>query len=380
MSAMFTFALDADALFDERATQFVHAWGIPSQVVATARARIRDIWSDQPGGWTPEWAAGAEKAEAHGDWLLAALCWGAAKFPTIATPARAQAYRRQLMAYQRLVPNLPMSFERRSVSVDGPDGQTAVVAHLFRRRHFPRPGTIVICGGVDTWKVELHRPALRIARATGFTVVALDNPGTGETTAPITPNAERIVAETIRAIAPAAEEPIGMIGVSFAGLWAAKLAIDGVVDAAITWGGPVGAGEAADVHALPNGMSAILAHACGMTQMPTTEEFASLQQALSLRRQGYFDRVSAAPILAVNGEHDQFIPQLDTTVLAGLSGCEAWVVRDATHCAPERITFIMPAALMWLVAQMTRRRLDRVKAAALKPMATPFLVANNRRC
>ena len=377
---MFTFELDTEALFEERARQFVNAWGIPARIVADARARIRDPWSDRPGGWTSEWAVEAEKAEAQGDWLLAALCWGAAKFPTIATPSRAEAYRRQLLAYQALVPGLPVEFKRRSLSVDGPAGPTSLVAHAFRRRHLQRPGTIFISGGVDTWKIELHRPAMRMARVTGFTVVALDNPGTGETEAPISPTADRIVAETIRALAPTDSGPTGMIGVSFAGLWAAKLGIDGHVDAAITLGGPVGAQEVPDLHALPNGMPGILAHACGLTHIPAAEQTDELQHALSLRRQGYFDRAPESPVLAVNGEHDHFISRADTTVFASLPSCEAWLIRNSTHCAAEKISTVMPAALMWMIARMTNQRRDRIKAAVLKPLAVPALtdVAGDR--
>ncbi|WP_406280297.1 esterase FrsA [Nocardia sp. NBC_00881] len=371
---MFTFELDTDDLFAERTTQFVDAWGIPAEVVARAHARIRDAWSDQPGGWTPEWAIEAEQAEAQRNWLLAALCWGAAKFPAIATPSHAEAYQRQLAAYDKAVSSFPVVFARHLLTVDSPVGPTTVAAHVFRRRRLPRRGTIFLCGGVDTWKVELHRPAVRIARATGFTVVALDNPGTGETAAPTGPGAEQILASTIEVIGTlVGGGPVGMIGVSFAGLWAAQLAIQGNVDAAITLGGPVGAELVDDLRALPNGMPGILAHALGLDHMPPPEDLRALQEALSLGSRGHLDRAPVSPVLAVNGEHDQFIPLADTTVFADLPGCQAWVVRDATHCAAEKINIIMPAALMWMVAQLTNRTSDRLKAAALEPLAARLL-------
>ncbi|WJR33782.1 alpha/beta fold hydrolase [Mycobacteroides immunogenum] len=369
---MFTFDLDSEDLFEERAKQFVGAWGIPAPIVTRARARIRDMWSDQAGGWTPEWGREAETAESHGDWLLAALCWGAAKFPTIATPIRAEAFGRQLAAYEKAAPSFPVSFERRRLVVAGPDGATEVAAHIFQRRRRRRDGLLVICGGVDTWKVELHNAAVRMARLTGFAVVALDNPGTGETTAPISPHADRIVAETISAVA-SGSGPVGMVGVSFAGLWAAKLALDGRVDAAISLGGPVGAQIIQDVRALPNGMPGILAHAAQLNELPAVEDYQSFITEFSLRRQGYFDRPPVSPVLAINGDHDHFVPLADTTVFTGLPGCEAWVVRDGTHCAPERLSTIMPPAVMWLIARMTGSPLDKAGAALLKPLAMPSL-------
>ncbi|MGH3726175.1 MAG: alpha/beta fold hydrolase [Mycobacterium sp.] len=369
---MFTFELDAEALFEERAKQFIGAWGIPEPIVTRARARIHDMWSDQPGGWTPEWAKEAEAAEAGGDWLLAALCWGAAKFPVIATPIRAEAFRRQLAAYEQAAPSFPVSFERRCLTVEGPAGAAEVAAHIFQRRSFRRDGFLVICGGVDTWKIELHSAAVRMARLTGFTVVALDNPGTGETTAPISPHADSIIAETIKAIA-AGSGPIGMLGVSFAGLWSAKLALDGSVDAAISLGGPVGAEIISDVGVLPNGMPGILGHSAHLAELPAAQDYHDFIAEFSLRRQGYFERPPGAPVLAVNGDRDHFIPLADTTVFTGLPGCEAWVVRDGTHCAPEKLSTVMPPAVMWLIARMTGSPLDKAKAALLKPLAIPLL-------
>ncbi|WP_327119775.1 hypothetical protein OHB12_14415 [Nocardia sp. NBC_01730] len=85
------------------------------------------------------------------------------------------------------------------------------------------------------------------------------------------------------------------------------------------------------------------------------------------------DRAPVSPVLAVNGENDQFIPLADTAVFADLPGCEAWVVRDATHCAAEKINTVMPAALMWMIARLTGRTSDRLKAAALEPLAARLL-------
>ena len=82
-------------------------------------------------------------------------------------------------------------------------------------------------------------------------------------------------------------EPVGYFGLSFGGHWAVRLALRGVVDAAVDLGGPTGAAdEATDVLSLPYGMAAIVGNALGLTALP------------------------------------------DATV---------WIVPGATHCAAERI-------------------------------------------
>ena len=61
------------------------------------------------------------------------------------------------------------------------DAQTKVAVHRYGARVDSRPQPLLcLTGGVDMLKVELHRLASLIARATGFEVVAFDMPGTGE--------------------------------------------------------------------------------------------------------------------------------------------------------------------------------------------------------
>src|SRR5437763_6842344 len=221
---MFTFPLDLDELFTERTRQFV-GWGIPPRVVQAVRDEVDDAWSDAPGGWTPTWERRAQEAESKDDWLLAALCHGAAKFPCLATPSRAAAYRRQLDCYARARGGFPLRFERRALEVSYRDDATPVVVHLLRARRRSRDVVLVLCGGVDTWKVELHRLGAMIARATGWTVAAVDMPGTGESRVALAPDADVVLAGAIDRLA--AELPArrtAFFGISFGGRWAAKLA------------------------------------------------------------------------------------------------------------------------------------------------------------
>jgi esterase FrsA len=370
---MFTFPLEPAELFEERAPQMV-GWGIPKSVVADVRSQVRDMWSEEPGGWVPAWAGHAERAEREGEWLLAARCWGAARFPCLATPSRKAAYERQLAAYERARPGFPTRFERLELDVPFEGNDTPVPVHLFRRRRRAGRSLVVLSGGVDTWKIELHRLATGIARATGLIVAAVDMPGTGESQVPLTPTGDRILAGVVEQVADrVGAERTSFFGISFGGHWAAKLALTGEVAAAIDLGGPVGAGETTiNVANLPNGMTGIVAHALGLDRIPTEEETEDLVDSFSLRRQGLLDAPTRAHLLAVNGENDLYIPLADTTVFASHPRATVWVVKDAGHCAAERVQRVTPAAVGWLTARLNPdsgvyRAVQRALRLALRP-------------
>ncbi len=347
------------------------AWGLPRAVVERVRCRVDDMWGEGEGGWVPQWAVEARAAEGRGDWLGAALCWGAARFPCLATPPRKQAYSRQLYAYQRAAPTFSARFDRLRLDLGAPGGRVSVRVHVFGRRRRRRRQLIVLCGGVDTWKIELHRLATAIALASGMTVVALDMPGTGETDVPLQPHSDVVLRAAVERLRDLLRPPrVGFMGISFGGHWAVKLAITGDVDASVDLGGPVGAALVDDFTAMPTGMPGILAHAMRLDHLPDQPEAADLQKAFSLREQGLLDRPGGAPVLAVNGQYDQFVPLADTTTFAERPGSEAWVVRGATHCAPEHIRAVLPAATAWLMCQLSDRApVDRAVAAALRPLA-----------
>ncbi|MBB4854071.1 hypothetical protein HNP40_001451 [Mycobacteroides chelonae] len=110
-----------------------------------------------------------------------------------------------------------------------------------------------------------------------------------------------------------------------------------------------------------------------LADVPAADYYRDFVAEFSLRQQGYFDRPPKSPVLAVNGDHDHFVPLADTTVFAGPPGCAAWMVRDGAHCAPEGLSTVMPAAVMWLIARMTGHPLDRARVVLLKPLAAASL-------
>ncbi|MFN7954493.1 MAG: alpha/beta hydrolase [bacterium] len=350
----FTFPLDPAALFAERSRQF-RGWGIPAGTIERVRSRIDDAWRDGPGGWTTEWSRAAEAAERRGKLLLAAACHGAAKFPSLVTPSRRDAYRRQLQCYLAAAPAFPCAFERRSIEIRARGASLAVATHVFAPRASAGADTplVVLSGGVDTWKVELHRIALLLVRMGGFRVAAIDMPGTGESTIPLAPDADAVYAGVVAALR-GPRTRTAAFGISAGGPWAAKLALMGAVDAGVDLGGPVGATarDGASLLRMPNGMPGIVANACGLDALPPPEKAERLLDTFSLRTQGLLTPRPTNPLLAINGTDDAYVPAADLAVFRAFPNATVWAIAGATHCAAERIVSVLLAATAWLRVQL----------------------------
>ncbi|MEV6169242.1 alpha/beta fold hydrolase [Streptomyces sp. NPDC051954] len=379
---MFTFPLDPQALLQERTRQLTRL-GIPAALVARAAAEIDEMWGTRNADWVPLWARQAERAELEGKLLLASLCWGAARFPALATPERQSAQERQLDCYLKAARHFPVRFQRLVLDVPHGTGTTPVPVHLFRRRGggAPEPrAVLLVSGGVDTWKMDLHRLLVGSSLATGLLVVAMDMPGTGESALPLRPDSDSVLSGVIDLLRKQYGKPVGFLGLSFGGHWAAKLALLGRVDAAVDVGGPTGIADRSpqELMAMPYGMPGIVGNALGLDELPDDEAFADLFGQFSLRRQGLLAATGGSPLLAANGSDDQYIPRADVTGLGGRTGTTVWIIRGATHCAPEHFAPLAAAAWAWLSARLTPGRRTRLAEEALLLGLRPLLINPQR--
>ncbi|MCB9797197.1 MAG: alpha/beta hydrolase [Alphaproteobacteria bacterium] len=369
----FTFPLDPAELLAERAPQWLRS-GLPRATLRQARSRIHEMWEDAPGGWAYEWSRLAEAHAARGQWLTASLVYGAARFPTASTPAAAEAHRQQLACHLRAAPRFACDFERIEVPVTLEGQGRRVPVHVFTPRGVGAGcPTVVFSAGVDTWKMDLHRLVTTLARLVGARVVALDMPGTGESDLALSPSGDLVYEAALDAIA---EGRRAAFGLRFGGHWAARLALRGVVDAAVDVGGPVGAEarEAGLLTRLPNGMTGIVAHAMRLGHLPDVAEAERLLRAYSLPEQGLDLHRGGVPMLVVNGDQDPYVPVGDTTVFRGRPDTEVWLVRGSGHCVPERFVRVLPAAAGWLRRQLhgpgwRSRLLEGLGRAILPPLA-----------
>jgi esterase FrsA len=374
----FPFPVDPQALFGERSSQF-RSWGIPSKTVERVRHAVRDMWDDAPGGWAYEWSREARAAEKAGKWRLASALYGAAKFPVAATGAQRAAFQKQKECFSNASDRFAARFERRELEVPYRGAHTKVAVHLYRPNGRGEYPVVCLSGGVDTFKMELHRLATVLALAGRFDVAAIDMPGTGESEVPLhLEDAEKVYLGVIEHLKGERKRPAktAVLGISFGAIWAAKLALQGNVDAAVAIGGSLGQVplEARYLARFPNGMTGIIANALGWHGMPSEEESAAVFDALSLRSQGLCAPEQAAPLLAINGDSDPYVPTDETRAMGRLSNASAWVVRGTTHCANEKLQRVVPAMTTWLNLQMHGETLGRRAAYRISRALLPELV------
>jgi esterase FrsA len=347
---MYTYDIDAAAMFDDRTNQF-EKFGIPLDEIEAVRAATIDMWADAPGGWVYEWSRLAEQYAGRGNHYLASLIYGCAKFPCLTDPARVTALHQQLEQFELAAKDFPVSFERRIITVPYRGGSVEVPVHLYSAdgEYTGRP-VLIASGGVDTWKMDIHPWWVGFTQGAAVTTLAFDHPGTGETAIPLDEHAD----EVIRGLADYARTlgngRVAHFGVSFGGNFAALSGLSGIVDAAVDLGGPVaGAFEAENLQKLPYGMHDIVGNAMHWDHSPTLEELSNgLGQ---LNRQELLAQHRNSAMLVVNGADDYFIPQSDTLVFQGRPNTEVHLVEGTGHCAMSKAPEVVPQLIAWLAAQ-----------------------------
>jgi esterase FrsA len=344
----YTYPIETEAMFEDRAGQFV-AFGIPAADVERMRSVITDMWHDGPGGWAFEWSAlGAQYAD-KGEHYLAALVYGCAKFPCLAEPQRVVALAKQVEQYVAASPEFPVRFERRILSVPYLAGQVDVPVHIYAAGgDYASAPVLLVSGGVDTWKMDIHPVCVAAAQHTGATVVAFDMPGTGEIAqVPLNSDGDQVVLGLVAAARQLGNGTVGHVAFSFGGNFSAMTGLTGAVDAAVNDGGPVKDSFASEhISKLPYGMFDIVGNAIGFNSQPTLDELVSAGAQLS--RAALLDQPTNAPMLIVNGADDYFVPQSDTLVFQGRPDTEVHLIEGTGHVAVSKFGTVLPMMFGWL--------------------------------
>jgi esterase FrsA len=346
----YTYPIDAQAMFDDRTTQF-ERFGVLASELAGVRA-ADDMWRDGPGGWCFEWSKLATRHAAAGEHMQASQLFGCAKFPCLAGQAnRTSALAKQVAEYVAAAPTFPLHFERRVVSVPYLDTVTQVPVHvLSRAADRSRAPVLIASGGVDTWKMDIHPLVVAFANA-GFTVLAFDMPGTGESTARLSSDADEIVLALVREARALGNGKVGHFGLSFGANFSAMTGLRGAVDAAVVLGGPLdGAFDETHLAKLPYGMFDIVANAMGFERHPPMSELVQVTRGLSRRALLEYD--NNAPMLVINGADDYFVPQIDTTIFDGRRDTDVHLLEHCGHCATARMPEVLAMTTEWLRARL----------------------------
>ena len=143
---------------------------------------------------------------------------------------------------------------------------------------------------------------------------------------------------------------VGTVGFSFGGHWTIKLALRGMVDAAVSVGGLVDTVFGAEAAArMRYGMDGIFGNSLRLDAAPSLGELQAAMAPFSLRAQGILQDWGSdpVPLLFVNGAEDQHIPPIDVTPLESRPNTVVRLVPNATHCALQKAREIFPRSLRW---------------------------------
>lgn len=334
---------DPEDLFVERYPQMVNT-GLPAADVDEVRKSITTMWADEPGGWVHEWSRRAAEYADRGRHDEAVLAYGWAKFPALADAPKRRAFGQQIEQYLLAAPGFAVSFERRVLHVPYEGATTPVAVHLLSAPEAPRPAPVLlVSGGVDGWKADLHQLFAQLALRTGALVVAFDIPGTGESQLALSPESTRLIDELIAAARELGDGRVVHLGLSMGGYFSAYSGLTGRADAAVVLGGPVEASFAPD-RDWRYGMFGIVANAMGFDAPPTPEVLRDRMAAMNLG--SLLAGAAQSPMLVLNGADDVHIPPADTLVFEGRRDTEVHLIPDTGHCAisklPEALALIIP--------------------------------------
>ncbi|MFD7288897.1 alpha/beta fold hydrolase [Streptomyces sp. NPDC059863] len=355
--------LDAKDLFGERYPQMVGT-GLPVPDVDAVRAAVTDMWADEPGGWVHEWSALAARYAEAGSHGLAALAYGWARFPTLADEAKRAALAHQSEQYLLAAPGFAVAFRRDVLELPYRGGVTRVPVHVLTPPAIAEKGPVLlVSGGVDSWKMDLHGLLVSLCSHTGLPTVAFDIPGTGDSQVPMSPDGAEIIRGLIGHARTLGNGIVVHVGISMGGHYSARSGLAGGADAAVVLGGPV---EAAFTHGrlARFGMDGIVGNALGFDRQPSHDDLFAALTAFSLRP--LLDQDGQAPMLVVNGADDVHVPQDDTLVFEGRRATEVHLLPGTGHCAVTKLPEVLGIITEWLPRTLSTLRAAPVTTAGPK--------------
>ena len=291
-----------------------------------AQSTIDGLTSLEPEPWARAWLGPAEKLaneaerlEAQGDRSAARWAWWQCyqfaflgRYPSPLHPAKLAAYDYARSAFMRATALDDPPVERVEVPFAGRSGEGDTVSfYVARAGGSPTGAAVLMWGGVDAWKEESYLRG-RLLRERGIATLHVDMPGVGEAPVLAGPDAERMFTPVFDWLdgSDLDRSRIGLLGLSFGGYWAMKLAHTHRtrVRAAVNWGGgihltfqPSWQERSRTAGSYLMDLMAARARIFGGD---TFDDYIAHCPELSLLDQGVLDQPSS-PLLLVNGKDDQ---------------------------------------------------------------------------
>lgn len=285
--------------------------------------------------------------------LLAAITYlQVSAFPG-GTPHRMVAYRRSRRLFDALTAGfsegLDTVVEQASIRV-GDDVVEAYVCLPSQRAPCP---LVVVSNGLEGTVQELLIPLLRY-HDSGLGVLVMEMPGSYAYVERMSAASEHVYRRVIDVIAgdnrvDAAR--IGIVGVSFGGYWAARMAaVDDRLACAVACGAPTHRSFRPKL-GMPEIIIDALSHVTG-----ATTPIGLLRRLRSLSLLGRYGDISQ-PLLVINGDHDTLLATRDSIELAaGTPQSELRLYTGDDHCAMENYRDWLDYTQQWLASHLLENR------------------------
>lgn len=288
-----------------------------------ARATIESLSGLDPESWTNAWGSLADRyvaqarhassRDAQRAWMQAYRSAFMGRYPVPNHPLKREQYDRARDYFIRATELEDPPLQHVVVPFDGRDGEGESISfYVTRPLGVRRPPVVMVWGGIDTWKEEMHSRLAPLLRRSGMAVLLIDMPGVGESPVRAGRDAERQwspIFDWLAAQKDLDSERCGAVGGSFGGYWAMKLAYThrDRLRCAVNWAGGVHITFTREWQTRSRNASSylmdLMAARAQIFGGETFEDYVDQCPELSLLDQGLLDQPSA-PILLVNGRDD----------------------------------------------------------------------------
>jgi esterase FrsA len=342
------------------------------EVLSRLNSLDADAWGREWGRVAVRYEALAAELEQKSDktagenYYLAYEYFRIGRYPVPSSAEKMKCYAGAMRAYLKAARSFDAPVGRVEIPFEG----KKVVGYLQVPRGIAKPPIVMHWGGVDGWKEDSRGQSEALHRL-GLATFTIDMPGTGEN--PLLgqePGAERTFSAAIDHLETRNDvdgRRVAVMGRSFGGYWAAKLAYVEAkrLKGAVNWGAglhltfqPEWLGRALTETASQYlmGPASLLDSRSYIFRAKSLEEVLEIAPRLSLVTQGLIDKPSA-PLLFVNGKHDDQHP-VEDIYLAMEHGSpkEARIFAEGGHMGRvpgQRNDEALTVATSWLKRRLT---------------------------
>jgi hypothetical protein len=270
------------------------------------------------------------------------------------TAGKQECFRKSLEMYEKAGRFFEPPLEKVSI----PFGGKSIPGYLRIPRDRHRYSVVINFGGIDSFKAESYEYDEALLGA-GMGTCSVDMPGVGESPIQASTTAETLYSAVIDYLEKRPEidaRRIAIMGRSFGGYWAAKMAFVEAdrLRASVVWGGGVHYFfEPAWLYESTNADSYLMDHdvaRCSIFGARDVTELARVWPSLSLKTQGWLEKPSC-PMLIVNGKEDLQTPIADLYILLESGTPKSARVFPGGHMGQTPET--LPTIIRWLKNELS---------------------------